>query len=398
MKHLHHVFTRTNQRDNNEDACLSFTVDISNTEEREEVSILLLSDGMGGHEHGEVISRTAVTGMASKISEHLFDKFTIPKISPNELLSLGSIDFEKVLHDSIVQTNNSVLELIASNKWSQAGATIVAVVVYGDQYFYGYLGDSRLYHWKNDQQALLRVTNDHNVPGILVQEGVINEQVAKYHAQKNQLVYFIGIDKVPSLEKVSFLGQGKLAEGDLLFLCSDGVNGNVEDKIDEIFKAHWSSEASAFNPDSFIKHLVDSGAEKGEKDNQTAVLLQFMGTSPKTAPKNRDESYPAKDQLIKERQEGVDNVPPSSVKEEAEKTKEDLNDIKTKPDKTSDSEVEEKAQVGTKSPEGELEDRVDGQKKSKRNFFQWLFSLFVRKEKNKAYSSDQGSPNDHLKH
>lgn len=273
MFHHHHLFTRTNKRDNNEDACLAYTLNIPNATENQRLDILLLSDGMGGHEHGEVISRFSIATMAQQINSAVLAPFILPKESPNTVLDTALLDYKAILETAIRQTNADVLQLMKDKKWSQAGATLVAVIVCGQHYTYGYLGDSRLYQWHQAEDQLERVTNDHNVPGILVQEGVITEEVAKYHAQKNQLVYFIGVDKVPKLEKVAFIGEGELSSGDALLLCSDGINGSIEGAIAPYFQRHHA-DASAYTA-SFLAGLADAGMKKGEKDNQTAVLFHY---------------------------------------------------------------------------------------------------------------------------
>lgn len=264
-----------NERDNNEDCCLSFEITVPDQSFRSNsIKILLLSDGMGGHQHGELVSHKVIDNVATQISQRIFREFTIPKLKGDQHSALENIDFTKLLQESISITNDKILKLIKTNKWKKAGATLVAVIVVGQIYYWGYLGDSRLYHWIYSEEKLLQITEDHSVVGIMLKEGAITEEVAKYHSQKHELVYYMGIERIPSKEKVKFVGKGSLKEGDILFLCSDGICGKPEnEEFGNIFSNFLNNdETIQVDSKAFIDALKHLALEKNESDNQTLIL------------------------------------------------------------------------------------------------------------------------------
>lgn len=258
-------FTTVNKRDNNEDSCLAYTINIYG----ENFTVLLLSDGMGGHDYGEVISNTVISNVSMIINNHLLRNSIYPNISDKKELNL-----QNVLFDALQRTNHKIVQLIKTNKWKGGGATVVAAIIHKDNYCWGTLGDSRLYHFDFKQKKLKQLGFDHNVPGILLNEGAITKEIAKHHAQRNQLVYFMGVEKFPERKNLNFLGEGKLVKDDILFLCSDGLTG----KIDENFlKEALSCYNEKTEIASIVKILAIENQKNGEKDNQTAIVFVNTG-------------------------------------------------------------------------------------------------------------------------
>lgn len=254
-------FTDINKREDNEDSCLAFELFDGN----QKYTILLLSDGMGGHDYGEVISNVVISNIAWLISKTILDRRIIPQLKKET--NEAQLDLKDVLHQAIEVTNHKVKQLIKNNKWKDGGATLVATVIVNDNFFWGSIGDSRLYHFISSEKKLIQQGFDHNVPGILVKEGAIIPEVAKYHSQRNQLVYFIGAETLPSFEKVKFIGDGKLGANDLLILLSDGMLN----KIDEIELQDEIAKIDKDNIDNIIEKISKVSKERKETDNQTCI-------------------------------------------------------------------------------------------------------------------------------
>jgi PPM family protein phosphatase len=254
------TFTTVNKRDNNEDSCLTFSLNVND----EKYTILLLSDGMGGHDYGEIISNTVISNLAIIISDSILKKSILPQINESDTLNL-----KKILSGALERTNHKVLQLIQNNKWKGGGATIVAVIIHDNDFFWGTLGDSRLYHIDKTENKLSQIGFDHNVPGILLKEGAITPEIAKHHAQRNQLVYFMGVEKYPDLKNLEFMGEGKIKTNDILYLCSDGLTGKINDEfIQDTFSKYPKIGLSDLN-----KKIVIENQKLGEKDNQTSIIF-----------------------------------------------------------------------------------------------------------------------------
>jgi protein phosphatase len=340
-------YTRTNKRDNNEDACLSFTLTPKMEDGRECVKVLLLSDGMGGHDHGEVISNKVIAAMAINITKDILLKSITPDLYGTQK-AVKDIDFKNLLYEAIIMANHSILQLIESNKWRRTGATLVAVVIYQNKYFWGYLGDSRLYQWHTSVQELSQVSYDHNVPGVLVNEGVLKPEVARFHAQRNQLVYYVGVEKVPNLEKVKFIGEGVLEDNDVLFLCSDGVSSDLEHETitDWFINRTWSSEEDV---EEWSENLLDEVTENGESDNQTIVFYEHKTEVVRTPEIIVDDENSDSTEIVED-EDAVQNI--EEKVNEAEKLVEviskKLDEItadNSKPDKQEEEVIDEKVEV-----------------------------------------------------
>jgi serine/threonine protein phosphatase PrpC len=283
---MNYILSRSeiNQRETNEDSCLTFELSPRMYDNQgREISILLLSDGMGGHQYGEIVSHTAIRQAAAYLNQRIIDNFTNPHLDGKQI-SIDDIDFRKTIADTIVFCNNQILKLITNNRWKKAGATLVIVIVVGETFYYGYLGDSRLYHWSSNSGQLRQMTYDHSIVGIALKEGAITPQVAKYHAQKHQLVYFMGIEKVPSLEKVNYVGSGTLKRDDVLLLCSDGISGKPEkEQIEHLFNKYLRATDQKDSPavsdqkqkkiGELAQALIDLSISLDETDNQSLVIF-----------------------------------------------------------------------------------------------------------------------------
>lgn len=253
-------FTTVNKRENNEDCCLAYTL---NVYERQ-YTILLLSDGMGGHDYGEIISNITISSISSIINHQILTKLIRPKLE-----STKEVIIQEILIDAIERTNHKILQLKKSNKWKDGGATIVAVIIFDNEYYWGMLGDSRLYHLSAKEKKITQLGFDHSVPGILLRQGVIKPEVARHHAQRNELVYYIGIDKIPNRDKIEFSGQGSIQKDDMLLLFSDGLTGKINDSIlQEQFDLYPNESLS-----NIVKQVAAANQKLGEKDNQTAIIF-----------------------------------------------------------------------------------------------------------------------------
>ncbi len=152
--------TEINQRATNEDHYNVFGVSLKRAKPGQQcgVKILVVADGMGGHEHGEDVSRQAVL----KIEDFLKKTLTSDLHDLNKPAHLKA-----ELLNAIKSANTLVQRMRQANGWAEAGSTIVVAGICENTVVAANLGDSPMMHFTHRTKDLLRVTQDHSVPGIV---------------------------------------------------------------------------------------------------------------------------------------------------------------------------------------------------------------------------------------
>ncbi len=204
-------------------------------------SLWLVADGMGGHAAGEVASLIA----RDKILEDV---------------SAGA-----TLGDAVLNAHKAVLEA-ASAKSEQAGmgTTIVAARVDGNVAELVWVGDSRVYLWRDD--VLETVTTDHSFMQLLLANNQLTPEEAHNHPQKNIVTQVLGVGD-PKPDHLSL----PLQTHDWLLLCSDGLNDElVDDEIAAVLRESKDTESA-------VKSLIDAACASGGRDNVSAIVVHIDG-------------------------------------------------------------------------------------------------------------------------
>lgn len=216
------------------------------------LGLFIVADGMGGHEAGDVASKLAI----STISRQATNDVLTPASSGEPLPAL-----RQWLTAAAQAANRTVYEERKA-AGTDMGTTLVMAILVGDKATIANVGDSRAYLLKEDQ--IVQVTTDHSLVERLVATGQITPQEALNHPQRNVIYRVIG-DK-PRLEVDTF--ERRLAPGEALLLCSDGLSGMVSDeKIHQI----WRTSTS---PQDACDRLVEAANQAGGEDNITVVIVQ----------------------------------------------------------------------------------------------------------------------------
>ena len=241
-------------RDHNEDALFALFSTLGEANDVIPFGIFIVADGMGGHEHGELASGSAIRVMA----EYLIDKL--------KYLMLGlesgddSLTVEDILEQGVVEAQEAILAEVPGG-----GTTLTAAILVGNNISLAHVGDSRAYVF-SAYEGIEVVTHDHSLVQRLVDLGQITEDEAEVHPQKNVLYRALGQSEpfTPDIKTILAPRPG------YLLICSDGLWGQVPDNdMDHIIK-------SASNPSEACNTLVDAANEAGGPDNISAVLVQFF--------------------------------------------------------------------------------------------------------------------------
>ena len=227
-------------------------------ESRPELGIVVLADGMGGYNAGEVASGMATSLIASGLSQ-TWTKEVLGKLDRAAAMSLS----QEVLQTQVGKANTAIYE--AAQKDPQCagmGTTLVACVFFDNFLTVGHIGDSRLYRMRND--ALEQVTRDHSLLQEQIDSGLITKEDARSSHNKNLVTRALGIDPEVDAEIHSY----DVEEGDIYLLCSDGLNDMIED--DEI---QMTLIALRSNLDLTAQQLVQAANDAGGRDNVSVMLV-----------------------------------------------------------------------------------------------------------------------------
>jgi serine/threonine protein phosphatase PrpC len=213
--------------------------------------LLVVADGMGGHRNGEIAAHLAVTTLTDA-----FQRLAVPTLtSPAKFL----IDHIQQAHDTISQVTIE-RELLEAPR-----TTIVAAIVQRGMLYCAHVGDSRLYHFRNNH--LLFRTEDHSVVQSLYNKGMIQKDEMTTHPYRHKVFSCLGGDVPP---KIDLADRQELAEGDTILLCTDGVWGALTD--DQIKRTLMQGSISE-SVTEVLKNAEDISKEQG--DNMSAIGLQW---------------------------------------------------------------------------------------------------------------------------
>lgn len=207
----------------------------------------VVCDGMGGHQSGEVASRTAI--------ERIVETLTGPKRS-----------LERLLGAAIERAHAEVYALGGDTPGDvRPGSTAVVLALAGQEAIIAYVGDSRCYRLRG--LVAERLTRDHSVVEALLAAGAITPEAARAHPDANRITRALGI--AAEIEPELCAPQ-RLQLGDVFLLCSDGLSDLLEDnELAEIV-------ASAASPEAACSALVALANQRGGHDNISVALLRVL--------------------------------------------------------------------------------------------------------------------------
>ncbi|MGN6378121.1 MAG: Stp1/IreP family PP2C-type Ser/Thr phosphatase [Gaiellales bacterium] len=231
------VVTRTgNVRRTNEDAYLIAE------------PLFVVADGMGGAQAGEIAARMAA------------DEFGH--------LDAARARGEQALREIIGNANQRILERAKSDpELAGMGTTVIAALVGDDgRVAFGHVGDSRAYLLRDGD--LQQLSEDHSLVSELVRAGELSEAEAERHPQRSVITRALGAD--PNLQVDTFTVDGR--PGDIVLLCSDGLNTMVDEPtIARLMASGASAEETA-------RELVKAALAGGGEDNVTAIVFRLGET------------------------------------------------------------------------------------------------------------------------
>lgn len=208
--------------------------------------LFAVADGMGGHAAGEVASRIAIDAVREVFDDESLSPESVPEL----------------LRRAVERSNDRIAERIRSQpEYLGMGTTLVILLANSEQFWIAHVGDSRAYLIRNDE--IIQLTTDHSFVNELVRLGMLSREEAARDPRRNVVTRALGSGSRVSPD----IAQGSMQPGDVVLLCSDGLNTMLDD--DEILAI---VRRNGHDLPAACHQLVEAANHAGGEDNVTVVL------------------------------------------------------------------------------------------------------------------------------
>ena len=225
-----------NKRENNQDSIL-----VDDT-----LNLYAVADGMGGHVGGEVASALAVKTIQSFLKEAVKKENFSPEL---------------LLMEAFQESNREVFKKSQENEkeFTGMGTTLVACMIWKNKIFFGNVGDSRAYLFRDPY--LWRVTEDHSVINDQLKRGLIREEQEALLIGSNVITRSIGF--FPEVQVDLF--QRDFNAEEIFLLCSDGLNEISDQDICDL--------AKDYSPEVLPKQCINKVLDGEANDNISVIVV-----------------------------------------------------------------------------------------------------------------------------
>jgi len=211
-------------------------------------SFFIVADGMGGHAGGQEASQ-----LATKAIETYLHEYWNSPLPSTELLE-----------QALDKANEAIIEdQEAHPERADMGTTAVVVMFRKKQCWFGHVGDSRIYRFRNSE--LKQITEDHTWVAKAMKAGDITPEQARVHPWRHVLSQCLGRKDLPQVDVQSIDVQS----GDRLLLCSDGLTEELSDTLIANYLEPSLDEKQA------AITLVEAAKNNGGRDNITVVIAEI---------------------------------------------------------------------------------------------------------------------------
>ena len=232
---------------------------------RDDIGLIVLADGMGGYNAGEVASGIAVETV-TKLASEAHDREELSTADPESGMMRQSI----ILRDAIYRANKIIFQTAQSQTHCEGmGTTIVAGMFYDNRVSIAHVGDSRAYRLRDGQFEQL--TLDHSLLQELVDRGFYSVEEAQRSTNRNYVTRALGVESSVEVE----VHEHEALPDDLYLLCSDGLPDMVEDK-----DIHLTISSFNANLDAVGQQLIDLANKRGGRDNISVMLARVVDSFP----------------------------------------------------------------------------------------------------------------------
>jgi serine/threonine protein phosphatase PrpC len=222
--------------------------------------LVVLADGMGGYNAGEVASGMATTVITTEVQQML--EHSLPPKADGRRVPWA----DGLLREQITKANTSIYQAAQSQpQYAGMGTTLVTAMFYDNKVTVAHIGDSRLYRLRGED--FVQITRDHSLLQEQIDSGMITPEQAKFSQNKNLVTRALGIDAHVDAEIHEYDTQ----VGDIYLLCSDGLNDMVSDE-----DMGMTLQTLAANLTLAAQQLVQMANDNGGRDNVSVILVRVV--------------------------------------------------------------------------------------------------------------------------
>ena len=230
-----------------------------------DIGLLVLADGMGGYNAGEVASSLAVKTIVNQVREHL-ERENLRSVDSESGLARTSI----ILRDAIHRANKIIYQTAHTQAQCEGmGTTVVAALFFDNRVTIAHVGDSRMYRAQGAKFE--RITMDHSLLQELVDRGLYSAEEAQRAANKNYVTRALGVEPTVEVE----IREIPVQKGELYMLCSDGLSDMIEDE-----DIHLTINTFSDNLDTVARQLIQLANDNGGRDNISVLMAHVMDAFP----------------------------------------------------------------------------------------------------------------------
>jgi protein phosphatase len=226
---------------------------------RPESGIVVLADGMGGYNAGEVASGMA-TSMVADGMRDAWSADALQGLDRDAAIALS----QSLLQQQVLAANAAIFEQAQKEaSFEGMGTTLVGCVFYDNFLTVGHAGDSRLYRLRGSDFE--QITKDHSLLQEQIDAGMISKEDAHLSNNRNFITRAIGV----AAEEQAEIHTYEVEPEDLYLVCTDGLYGMVTDE-----EIHMTLMTLKANLDLAAEQLIASANDAGGTDNVSLVLVR----------------------------------------------------------------------------------------------------------------------------
>ena len=212
------------------------------------LSWIMVCDGMGGAKAGDVASRKAAEIIETELTSKLKEDITAD-------------DIKVIVNNAIEIANTEIYRLSCDTEdYRGMGTTVVISIVLNNKLYTAHVGDSRAYLW--DGNSCKQITVDHSLVQALINAGKLDSESARLHPQKTIITKCLGVRESVRCDFSIY----DFPTGDCVVLCSDGLGDYLnQESITEFF--------SYYQEEYVVEALIDFAMRCGGTDNISVAAI-----------------------------------------------------------------------------------------------------------------------------
>jgi len=225
-----------------------------------DIGLLVLADGMGGYNAGEVASGIAVSVIKEGLLPELVSGRDLSKVDVHSGLTHAAL----LLQQQIAAANKGIYEAAQTRpECAGMGTTVVAAVFHGTRVSIAHIGDSRCYRLRGGRFEQL--TRDHSLLQEQIDSGHITPDQARFSLNKNLVTRALGIEAIVPAD----ISEFRVEPDDIYLLCSDGLTDMVDTEV-----VHGVVDEQRDTLEAAATQLIDLANQNGGRDNISVVLVR----------------------------------------------------------------------------------------------------------------------------